>query len=96
MTSFVIVLAAERLPVLETIELHEQLKQANISVDCLVVNKRAPADSGEFLKERQEQEEIHLATLTGALPVLPKQDIFLRAHDIVGLPAVETMAKQLG
>ena len=96
MTSFVIVLAAERLPVLETIELHEQLKQANISVDCLVVNKRAPADSGEFLKERQEQEEIHLATLTGALPVLPKQDIFLRAHDIVGLPAVEAMAKQLG
>ena len=63
---------------LETIELHEQLKQASISVDCLVVNKRAPTDSGEFLKERQEQEEIHLATLAKALTSLPRQDIFLR------------------
>ena len=40
-TSFVIVLAAERLPVLETIELHEQLQQANVTVECLIVNKRA-------------------------------------------------------
>jgi|TARA_B100000519_G_C14073320_1_gene357835 Oxyanion-translocating ATPase len=95
MTSFVIVLAAERLPVLETIELHEQLKQASISVDCLVVNKRAPTDSGEFLKERQEQEEIHLATLAKTLTSLPRQDIFLRPHDIVGLTAVESMAGQL-
>jgi len=94
-TSFVIVLAAERLPVLETIELHEQLKQANISVDCLVVNKRAPIDSGDFLRERQEQEEIHLATLADRLPSLPKQDIFLRPHDIVGLAAIERMADQL-
>ena len=38
-TSFVIVLAAERLPVLETIELHEQLQQANVTVECLIVNK---------------------------------------------------------
>ena len=95
MTSFVIVLAAERLPVLETIELHEQLKQASISVDCLVVNKRAPTDSGEFLKERQEQEEIHLATLAKTLKSLPRQDIFLRPYDIVGLAAVESMAGQL-
>ena len=95
MTSFVIVLAAERLPVLETIELHEQLKQANISVDCLVVNKRAPIDSGDFLREREEQEEIHLATLSSKLPALPKQDIFLRPHDIVGLAAIERMSGQL-
>ena len=95
LSSFVIVLAAERLPVLETIELYEQLKQANISVDCLVVNKRAPADSGEFLRERREQEELHLATLNDSLPSLPRQDIFLRAHDIVGLRAVESMANQI-
>ena len=47
-TSFVIVLAAERLPVLETIELQQQLKKAKISVDCLVVNKRSPDGRGRI------------------------------------------------
>lgn len=95
LTSFVIVLAAERLPVLETIELHEQLKQANISVDCLVINKRSPAGDGDFLRERREQEETHLLTLRDALPLLPTQEILLRAHDIVGLAAVERIATLL-
>ena len=38
--AFVIVLAAERLPVLETIELHAQLQRAGTPVGALVVNKR--------------------------------------------------------
>ena len=67
-TSFIIVLAAERLPVLETIELSEQLKRSGVNVGCLVVNKRAPANSGDFLDERRAQEEIHLSTLTDAIP----------------------------
>jgi arsenite-transporting ATPase len=95
LSSFVIVLAAERLPVLETIELYDQLREANISVDCLVVNKRAPADSGKFLRERQEQEEMHLATLNKALPLIPKQDIYLRANDVVGLDAIDSMARRI-
>ena len=95
LTSFIIVLAAERLPVLETIELYEQLRKANIAVDCLVVNKRAPADGGDFLRERREQEETHLATLSNLLPQLPRQEILLRANDIVGLTAVESIAQLL-
>ncbi len=95
LTSFVIVLAAERLPVLETIELHEQLQQTGISVDCLVVNKRAPANAGEFLDERRAQEEIHLQTLADALPGVTRQDLHLLAHDIVGLTAVEELSTRL-
>ncbi len=95
LTSFVIVLAAERLPVLETIELHEQLQQTGISVDCLVVNKRAPANAGEFLDERRAQEEIHLQTLADALPDVTRQDLHLLAHDIVGLTAVEELSTRL-
>lgn len=94
-TSFVIVLAAERLPVLETIELEQQLKQAAIAVDCLVVNKRAPANSGEFLDERHSQEEIHLQALSRALPDLKRQDIYLQAQDVVGLGAIEELASNL-
>jgi arsenite/tail-anchored protein-transporting ATPase len=95
MTSFVIVLAAERLPVLETIELQKQLEQANISVDGLVVNKRSPADSGAFLAERHVQEETHLQTLADALPDIERQDLYLLSHDVVGLAALEEMSQRL-
>jgi arsenite-transporting ATPase len=95
LTSFVIVLAAERLPVLETIELHEQLQQGGISVDGLIVNKRSPPDSGEFLDGRRAQEEVHLQTLHQALPDVTRQDLHLLAHDIVGLTAVEQLAAML-
>ena len=91
-TSFVIVLAAERLPVLETIELYEQLQKANVSIGGLVVNKRSPAGMGEFLEERRVQEELHLATLTKALPDLTRQDLYLTTQDIVGIQALEKLA----
>ncbi len=92
-TSFIIVLAAERLPVLETIELHEQLRRAGVSVDCLVVNKRSPAHMGDFLEERRKQEEQHLARLTAALPKIPRKDLYLVAHDVVGMHALEALAQ---
>ncbi len=94
-TSFVIVLAAERLPVLETIALHGQLRRSGVKVGGLVVNKRSPADKGDFLKERRVQEEVHLATLREALPDLPRQDLTLVAHDVVGLEALQRFAEGL-
>lgn len=96
-TSFIIVLAAERLPVLESIQLYDQLRRSGVSVGGLVVNKRLPAGlAGDFLNERRAQEEVHLATLHDALPQLPRQDIFLNAHDVVGLAALELLAASLG
>jgi len=92
-TAFIIVLAAERLPVLETIELNAQLERANVNVAGLVVNKRMPDATNSFFAERIEQEEIHLRTLSKALPNLPRQDIPLLAQDIVGLRALEEFAK---
>lgn len=94
-SSFVVVLAAERLPVLETIELHEQLTRAGIKVDCLVVNKRSPKGMGEFLEERSRQEQIHLDKLSEALADIPRHDIYLLAQDIVGLGALEKMSESL-
>ncbi|OGT73906.1 MAG: arsenic-transporting ATPase [Gammaproteobacteria bacterium RIFCSPLOWO2_02_FULL_57_10] len=94
-TSFIIVLAAERLPVLETIELHDQLRRTGVKVGGLIVNKRLPDGLGEFLTERRVQEEVHLATLKQALPDLPRQDLTLVAHDVVGLEALERFARSL-
>jgi arsenite-transporting ATPase len=89
LTSFIIVLAAERMPVLESIELHEKLQRAGIGVDCLVVNKRTPAHGGDFLAERHAQEAAHLETLAAALPGVPIAEIGLVSHDVVGLDALE-------
>ncbi len=95
LTSFIIVLAAERLPVLETIELYEQLKSANVSIGGLVVNKRVPADEGEFLEERRRQEEIHLRVLSKALPKLEQQNLTLIVKDVVGIDALQAFTRYL-
>lgn len=94
-TAFIIVLAAERLPVLETIELERKLRAAGITVGALVINKRAPPDPGDFLAERRAQEERHLATLSEALPALPRLDLPLAPRDVVGAAALTAFAAEL-
>lgn len=93
--SFVIVLAAERLPVLETVELHQQLVRAGVHVGALVINKRSPADAGEFLAERRALEEAHVATLRGALPDVPVLQVPLLPGDVVGQAALERFGDAL-
>ena len=91
-TAFLIVLTAERLPVLETIELHAQLERTGVDVAGLVVNKRSPAGRGDFLDSRRAQEEVHLADLREALPSLPSLELPLLDSDIVGAQAVADFA----
>lgn len=94
-TAFVIVLAAERLPVLETIELQASLARAGIDVAALVVNRRSPADAGAFLAGRRAQEQVHLDTLHDALPTIPRQELPLLGGDVVGNPAIAAFADLL-
>lgn len=94
-SAFFIVLAAERLPVLETIELHAQLRRTGIDVAGLVVNKRAPLDTGAFLADRHAQEAVHLATLREALPAVPLQEVPLLGRDVVGVDALQAFGELL-
>jgi arsenite-transporting ATPase len=94
-TAFVIVLAAERLPVLETIELYQRLKKTGVDIGALIVNKRLPKGGNSFMEERRRQENIHLDTLTNALPNVPRQDLELVAQDVVGLNALKAFAQKL-
>ena len=93
--AFVIVLAAERLPVLETVELHGQLARAGVHVGGLVVNKRSPADAGAFLAERRALEEGHVAELRRALPDAPLLQVPLLPGDVVGEEALERFGTAL-
>ncbi|MDR1529386.1 MAG: ArsA family ATPase [Burkholderiales bacterium] len=83
-TSFVVVLAAERLPVLETIELEKRLKKTGVPVAALIVNKRSLPEQGAFLAERHTQEAQHLQTLRKVLPKTPLIQLPLLASDVVG------------
>ncbi|MEE6272492.1 ArsA family ATPase [Georgenia sp. MJ206] len=94
-TAFVIVLAAERLPVLETVALHGQLVRAGVLVGALVINKRSPADGGAFLAERRAQEQEHLDALREALPQVPVVQLPLMSGDIVGVAAVGRFGQAL-
>jgi len=94
-TAFVIVLAAERLPALETVELYGRLLRAGVEVGALVVNKRSPADRGEFLARRHAQEEVHLDTVRAALPHVPLVQLPLLAEDVVGERALERFAEEI-
>lgn len=95
LSSFAIVLAAERLPVLETIELHEELTRTGVDVGALIVNKRSPADRGDFLARRRTVEDEHLVTLRAALPHMPLQEVPLGEEDVVGPEALERFAALL-
>ncbi|WP_431473364.1 ArsA family ATPase [Ornithinimicrobium sp. W1665] len=92
-SGFVIVLAAERLPVLETIELHEQLSRSHMDVAALVVNKRSPADAGELLAARRAVEDGYLAQLTDELPDLPVVEVPLLPGEVLGEEGLSELAR---
>ncbi len=94
-TAFVIALAAERLPVMETLELHAQLTRAGVDVPVLVVNKRAPEGESGFMARLREREAPHLAALDQALPHIKRVDIPLQPDEITGLAAIEALAMRI-
>lgn len=92
LTAFVIVLIPERLPVLESIELHRRLRELEIPVGAMVLNRRAPSREGEFWQARAEQEDSHIATLDTAVTDVFRADIPLSASEIVGAEALSLFA----
>lgn len=72
---FVAVTVAEPLAVQETRALAEQLHADRIPLGALVVNRRAPADSGPFLLRAHRREEASLAELRATLPDVPRVEV---------------------
>ncbi|WP_321166339.1 ArsA family ATPase [Serinicoccus sp. CUA-874] len=95
-SSFVIVLAAERLPVLESVDLHGQLARAGMAVGALVVNKRSPADAGPLLADRREVEQRYVDQVRSELPGLPLVEVPLLPGELVGEQALLRVARDLG
>lgn len=94
-TGFVVVLTAEPLPIAETEEVYRRLTGLGVDVAALVANRRSPADAGELLARRREQEEAHLARLRRRIPDVPLFDVPLLPGDLVGTRALATLADRL-
>lgn len=94
-TGFVIVLNPERLPVLETIELHAQLCDAGVPIPLLIVNKRTPRGAGDWADSLYRREEQHVQKLVGALPAVPSLDVEQCTEEIVGAAALARLADSM-
>lgn len=93
-TAFALVLTAEGLPVLESVALHARLTELGVAVPLAVVNRRSPSGSSP-LAERRAREDVHLRTLTDALPQLGTVEVPLLERDIVGADGLAELARAL-
>ena len=94
-TAFFIVLAAERLPVLESAELYDDLTANRIRVSSLVINRRSPADAGEFVAARRRVEDDALALLDAKLPDIPRVELPWLPGEIGTREALAEIASRL-
>lgn len=92
---FFIVFTAERLPVLESAEFFEDLHSSGVRVGGCVVNRRSPADQGDFLAGRRRLEDVVLAGLPDSLTALPLIELPLLATDVTSTDGVEAFARLL-
>lgn len=94
--AFVPVLTAERMPVLETVQLCRRLAEDRIAVAALVVNRRSPEDVGEVLAARARAEAGHVADLVRQVPHVPLVQVPWVDGEPTGPTAVQAIGRLLG
>jgi arsenite-transporting ATPase len=95
-TSFVLVLNAERLPIEETARALEQLDEAGVRVGALIVNRVLPPSSIDpFLIARQAQEKVYLDEIDTRFAEVPRLRVPQLPRDVQGLETLQTIAAAL-
>ena len=96
-TAFVFVLLAERLPILETAKAVDMLRRFKVPVGGLVVNRILPDNSSDhpFLAARKEQEQRYMKEIVDTFPDLPRIELPLLPHDVVGPDALQEIVGHL-
>lgn len=90
-TCFVLVLAAERMPVVETINFANELAELGIAVGAAITNRRAPAE----FAARAALEAGYEAQLRDQLPAVPVVNIAMLPGEPTGLAALTELARRL-
>ncbi|WP_027964667.1 ArsA family ATPase [Halalkalibacillus halophilus] len=93
LTGFAFVLNPERLPILETEHAIKQLKQHDILVENLIINKVIPSHAdGTFLSQRKEQEKKYLQEIDKVFNKQNKIRIPLLEEDVSSFDALKTFS----
>ncbi|MDO5722439.1 MAG: ArsA family ATPase [Actinomycetaceae bacterium] len=88
--AFVLVLTAERMPVLETIDFSTELRNSAVRVGAMVANRRTPTSDVALLQERRKREDEYVAYLKNQVGDIPLVEV----PQLVGEPTgVEALAE---
>jgi arsenite-transporting ATPase len=95
-TGFVLVVIPERLPIEETARAAEVLRESNVNVCGVVVNRVLPDDlEGDFYKSRRKQEQIYVEEIKQRFSGYPLAWVPQLATDVYGLDNLERVSSLL-
>ena len=100
-TAFLMVLTAERLPILETKKTLDLLGKFDVPVAGMVVNRLLPPEAdGDFLQERRAQEQEYRDEIDRTFAHLQRVYLNLLPHDVHGVETLleigRALLRQLG
>ena len=100
-TAFLLVLTAERLPILETKKTLDLLGKFDVPVAGMIVNRLLPPEAdGDFLQERRAQEQEYRDEIDRTFAHLKRVHLNLLPHDVHGVETLleigRAILRQLG
>ncbi len=95
-TAFLLVINAERLPILESRKTLDILRTFDVPVAGMIVNRLLPPDAeGEFLRERRLQEDKYRSEIDQTFSELPRVYLHLLPHDVHGMATLRMIGSSL-
>jgi arsenite-transporting ATPase len=95
-TAFLLVLTAERLPILESEKTLDLLRKFDVPVAGMIVNRLLPPDAdGDFLRERRLQEDEYRNEIDRTFSGLQRIYLHLLPHDVHGVETLRKIGKAI-
>ena len=95
-SGFVLVLIPEKLPILESQKAVISLRQYEVPILGMIVNRVLPSEHlGEFLERRREQEEAYLVQIESIFGALTRVHVPLQSRDVEGLDSLREIGRVL-
>jgi len=95
-TAFLLVINAERLPILESRKTLDILRTFRVPVAGMIVNRLLPPDAeGEFLRERRLQENKYRDEIDQTFSELRRVYLHLLPHDVHGMATLRAIGSSL-
>lgn len=92
---FVLATLAEPMPMAESLDLAAHLREIEVTLAAVVVNRRSPADAGEVLAARRRLEDAQVAMLRSKLKGIPTVELPLLPGHPSGERGVAALAAEL-